>query len=87
MFRGPFLGGSLLQPKFEALDWLLLGLSVLLMLAVSILQERDVSVRALIAKQPLPVRWVIYFTALYIVIIFGIYGDGYHVGTFLYGQF
>lgn len=87
MFRGPFLGGGLLLPKFEAVDWLLLGASVLLMLIVSILQERDISVRALLAKQPLPIRWVIYFAALFIVIIFGIYGDGYHVGTFLYGQF
>lgn len=87
MFRGPFLGGSLLLPKFAAADWLLLGIAVLLMLVVSVLQERNISVRALIAKLPLPIRWVIYFAALFSVIIFGIYGDGYHVGTFLYGQF
>lgn len=87
MFHGPFLGGSLLLPKFAAADWLLLGIAVLLMLVVSVLQERNISVRALIAKLPLPIRWVIYFAALFSVIIFGIYGDGYHVGTFLYGQF
>lgn len=75
------------MPKFEAADWLVLSIAVLLMLVVSVLQERDISVRALIAKLPLPIRWVIYFAALFSVIIFGIYGDGYHVGTFLYGQF
>lgn len=87
MFHGPFLGGSLLLPKFAAADWLLLGIAVLLLLVVSVLQERNISVRALIVKLPLPIRWVIYFAALFSVIIFGIYGDGYHVGTFLYGQF
>ena len=84
---GAVLGGGLVLPKFEAADWLVLSIAVLLMLVVSVLQERDISVRALIAKLPLPIRWVIYFAALFSVIIFGIYGDGYHVGTFLYGQF
>lgn len=64
MFQGPFLGGGLVLPKFEAADWLVLSIAVLLMLVVSVLQERDISVRALIAKLPLPIRWVIYFAAL-----------------------
>mgnify|MGYP006880502711 CR=1 FL=1 len=68
MFQGPFLGGGLVLPKFEAADWLVLSIAVLLMLVVSVLQERDISVRALIAKLPLPIRWVIYFAALFSVI-------------------
>ena len=43
MFQGPFLGGGLVLPKFEAADWLVLSIAVLLMLVVSVLQERDIS--------------------------------------------
>lgn len=87
MFHGPFLGGQMLVPDFGAVDWAMLTICVLLMLAVSILQERGVSVRALIARRPLPVRWSAYFAALFAIILFGVYGDGYQVGTFLYGNF
>lgn len=87
MFQGPFLGGSLVMPDFGAADWVVLSAGVLLMLAVSILQERGVSVRVLVAQRSLPVRWSVYFAALFAIILFGVYGDGYQVGTFLYGQF
>ena len=75
------------MPDFGAADWVVLSAGVLLMLAVSILQERGVSVRVLVAQRSLPVRWSVYFAALFAIILFGVYGDGYQVGTFLYGNF
>ncbi len=63
---------------------LVLAAAVIILLIVSILQERGVKVREAIAGQNLVFRWVIYLGALLAVIIFGMYGAGYNAGDFIY---
>lgn len=50
---------------------------------ISILQQR-LKVRRFIARQNIPVRWAIYIAAILVIIIFGIYGEGYDASAFVY---
>ena len=61
-------------------------IGMLIVLAVSILQEH-MSVRDLIAKQNIVVRWLIIYAAVFAVLIFGIYGPAYDASQFIYMQF
>ena len=81
-----FVDGSLLVIGLDGADMLVLFLALLVLLAVSLLQERR-SVRELIAAQPLPLRWSVYLLGLFAVLIFGIYGPGYSSAQFLYMDF
>lgn len=70
---------------YHQLDIILWG--VVLVFVVSILQERGVGIRELIARKTLPVRWGIYIAAILVVIIAGAYGPGFGVVDFIYAQF
>lgn len=71
------------------LDGIEIGIAVLslfLLLAVSLLQQKG-SVRERIAKQMLPVRWLIWYALLFYVIFFGCYGPEYSAAEFIYQGF
>ena len=63
-------------------DWL----SLLLLLAVSLLQQKG-SVRDKIGGYVLPVRWALWYALLFAVILLGCYGPGYSAGEFIYQGF
>ena len=52
-------------------------MAVLIVFVVSLLQERNIKLRATIRKAPVPVRWAIYYAAILAIVIFGAYGVGY----------
>lgn len=81
-----FTDGSLLQLGLDGLDWNVLILAIVVLWIVSFLQERG-SVRALINKQNLWLRWGIYLLSIWSVLVFGIYGPGYDSSQFIYMQF
>lgn len=71
------------------LDWIevmIAGLSLLLLLAVSLLQQKG-SVRDKIGGYVLPVRWAFWYALLFAVILLGCYGPGYSAGEFIYQGF
>lgn len=51
--------------------------------AISIAQQH-VQIREWIAKQNIVIRWMIYFVAVFSVLIFGIYGPDYNAASFVY---
>lgn len=81
-----FFDGSLYGYGLDAKDFALLFVTVLILWAVSMLQERG-SVRDRIAGYNLVVRWGIYYAAIFAIVIFGIYGPGYDSSAFLYMGF
>lgn len=81
-----FFDGSLLEYGLDAKDFVLLAFAGLLLLGVSVQQERG-SVRERIAGYNLAVRWGIYYLAFFSILIFGIYGPGYDSASFLYMGF
>lgn len=91
LFRGSGLG-QLTGDNLAALGWsrvnlLIALLGICIQLGVSILKEREVSIRQTVAGWILPVRWLIYLTAFFSVVIFGIYGPGYDPRAFAYMGF
>jgi len=79
--------GSLLKLGLNGSDYILLFATFVLLTAVGTLKEKDFKIRELIAQRALIIRWSIYLVAIFALIIFGIYGKGYNVGTFIYGNF
>ncbi len=47
-------------------------------------KQGEVSVRGLINKQNLPIRWALYMALVFAILIFGIYGMGYEASSFVY---
>ena len=57
---------------------------IVIMIVVSVLKERGVSIRESISRMHIVVRWTIYIVAFYSIVIFGIYGPGYDASAFAY---
>ncbi len=86
---GPSLiqNGVLNTPGIRLADFYVLLAGAAILLIVGILQERGIGVRALIARQPLVIRWAVYLAAVFVVVIFGAYGMGYQRVAFIYAGF
>lgn len=78
---------SLLELGFQWHDWLILAVSVLFMLIVDILHEKNIKIRELIYRQGLWFRWLVYLAAFWSILLFGIYGVDYDTSQFIYFQF
>ncbi len=82
-----FTDGSLLQLGLDLYDYAVLLGGVVLLVAVGLLQEKGIRLRESVARRHIVLRWTIYFAAIFLVIIFGAYGDGYVPVEPLYAQF
>lgn len=80
------LDGSVLAYGVNGADLILLAFCVLLLWAVSMLQERC-SVRQTLARQNIVLRWALLYVAIFSVVIFGIYGPGFEASAFIYMQY
>jgi len=80
-FRVPFA-----QLGLSALDYGILILGSVLMLTVSLLQERKGSIRALLWERT-GLRYGLTFALFLAVLLLGRYGVGYDPGNFIYNQF
>ena len=72
------------------LDWeeiIILMLSVMILIAVSFLQEKGICIKKRIQNQPPVVRWIIYGAAVISIVVFGSYGVGFNSQDFIYGGF
>lgn len=79
--------GALLFEGISGWDHLILVVASLILLAVSILQEKNIPLRDTLQRQMLPVRWTVYLVLLFSIIIFGAYGGDFTNTTFIYGEF
>lgn len=79
------LNGSVYSIMNRA-NLLLLLVCIAVLLLVNFLQQRVV-LREKIAEQPFAVQLAVFCTAVFSIIIFGIYGPGYDASQFIYFQF
>ena len=79
--------GKLFAIGLTQSDFIIIIIGVLIMFVVGLLQERGHKLRKEISKQNLPFRWMLYYSIIFAIIIFGIYGQGYVASDFIYGQF
>ena len=78
--------GSLYNLGLDQKDFIVGILAIFALIIVSLLR-RNTRLINLIGNQNIIVRWVFYFTFLYSILIFGIYGPGYEAQQFIYFQF
>lgn len=81
------LDGTLLTLGLDAKDMMVLFAMTVLLLLVDIAHERGIRIRESIAAQGMICRWLIYWTAFYLVLVFGMYGPAYDSSSFIYQQF
>lgn len=81
-----FWDGSLLKLGLNGVDYMILVLAILLLIAVSCVQRRG-KVRELIAKRPYPLRFCVWYGLFLVVLLMGAYGAGYDANQFIYNQF
>lgn len=79
--------GSLYNYGLNQKNFYVALVGILIIWLVDIFHEKGMHIRKQLAAQPLLFRWIIYFAAIYTVIIFGIYGPGFNVSDFVYRGF
>ncbi len=68
-------------------DLVVIILSIGILFVVGLLRRNNVRIRDGLAKQPLVVRWGVYYGIIFTIIIFGIYGPQFDASQFIYFQF
>lgn len=78
--------GTMMGLGLTALDYYILGGGIVLMLAVSLFQEKKGGVREMLWKRPI-LRYILVLVLLVVVLLMGSYGIGYNATSFIYNQF
>jgi len=78
--------GSILTLGLDIKNIAVLIVSLLILLGVSVLQEKE-SICDRLSRYNIVLRWGILFAGLFVVIIFGSYGPGYDAAEFIYQGF
>ena len=68
-------------------DFLIVGVTVAILFAVSLAKERGVEVRQWISRKPLVLRWAIWYGLIFYILVFGAYGVGYIPVDPMYANF
>lgn len=79
--------GSLYTHGLDQKDFYVALLGIMVIFVVDYMHEQDISVRAMIARQPIILRWLVYYSAIFGLLIFGMYGPGFNAVSFAYGAF
>lgn len=82
--------GTLLNTGLNNLDikdFIIVGITLILVFIVSILREKHISVREVVSKIPLPIRWMLYYILVFYLLTFGAYGAGYVPVDPMYANF
>ena len=81
------LGDHIYSLRMDYYDAAVALIGILIVLVVDILHEKNIQIRKAISGWALPARWVFWYAAIFIVIIFGAYGAGYTVVDMIYAGY
>ena len=76
--------GRLLSMGLNRRDWKVMIVGVIVLFIVSLMKEKGLHIRDLIAERPLAVRWVIYLALFFVTAPYGFVGT---TTEFMYAQF
>ncbi len=82
-----FFDGSLYEHGVNETNFHLMVILIILMGIVDVINERGQTLRGVIARQQFPFRWIVYLTAIAAILVFGMYGPGFDMASFIYAQF
>lgn len=71
----------------DRLNVLVLMMSIFILLSVDIMHDKGIHIRKKIDNQNLPARILLYYIAVMVVLIFGIYGPQFEMSKFIYFEF
>lgn len=73
--------------RMDALDFFIVGVTLLVVWAVSILNEQGCCIRDTLAQQHRAIRWAVLYGLILFIILFGAYGPGYTPVDPIYANF
>ena len=79
--------GTMLKLGLTGRDYGILGISIAVMFAVSLFQEKKGSVREFLWQKPAALRYCLIFVLFVAVLLLGSYGIGYDANNFIYDRF
>lgn len=82
-----FKDGTFLKLGIDVFDFIIVGITLLIIFVISLLEEKEINIRESIAKLNIIIRWTIYYIFILYIIIFGAYGAGYIPVDPIYANF
>lgn len=79
--------GSILNLGMDKYDFIVVVITLLIIFITSVLKEKNVEIREKIASKNIVIRWIIYYSLILFIIIFGAYGSNYVPVTPIYAEF
>lgn len=76
-----------LNAGIDRCDIMVVGTVLLIVLSISILNERGVFLRQILAEQNVLIRWAVLDAAILSIVVFGAYGSGYAPVDPMYAKF
>jgi len=72
-----FFDLTFLKQGVDGKDFFIMIITIVFIFVISVLKEKDVSIREGIEKKNIVIRWTIWYALIFYIIIFGAYGTGY----------
>ena len=69
--------GKILTLDMDVQDFVIIAIFTIFFFVMSILKEKNIDIREKIASKNIVIRWVIYYSLMIAILIFGAYGIGY----------
>lgn len=82
-----FFDGSFYKLGLDRANFHLLLFSIVILVAVDYIQEKGIRIRESIAKQNIVFRWCVYYAAILVLVVLGLYGPGYEAARFVYERY
>ena len=79
--------GTILKLGMDIQDFGVIAVFTLIVFVISILHEKDISVREKVSKKNIVIRWIFYYAIILAILIFGAYGTGYRPVDPMYANF
>ena len=83
---GQLIDGTLLRLGLDSTNLMIVVLGCAVLLTVSLIQERGHSLRSLLEQKPPVVQFCVTFAGVLVLVVLGIYAQGYISSEFIYGN-
>ena len=81
------LDGTLVQMGLDTPNVVLMFLAIAVLVCADILRDCGVRLLEALPKQGTWLRWSVYIAAIVLIVICGVWGEGYDASSFIYAQF
>lgn len=79
--------GDILSYGLLNIDFYILILTTMILLITSFIQEKGYHLKTILEHKPVILRYTIILFIIAMIIVFGMYGEGYNASDFIYGGF